>query len=291
MEQTIKKAASLAFNVKEEDVNVLYRLKGGMSNYTYVIDIQGESYTFRIPGKNAEKFVDRQVEQENEKRILPLGLNNETVYFDVVHGYRSARFLPGKILSENQPLDYLAPVAEALKKIHQSNIRAVNDYAPYTRLATYEGYCTDLGYVHPNHYHTLKAELLKLKETYGDLANVLCHGDAQPSNIVEVNGEIKILDWEFAGNNDPYYDIACYGNIHFEYALALLDEYLGRKASNEEKIRLTYHRFFQCMQWHNVAEYKHRIGLSEALHIPFDKIALGYLEKAENFLNSIRSLQ
>ena len=111
---------------------------------------------------------------------------------------------------------------------------------------------------------------------------VLCHGDAQPSNFVIIEQGAMVVDFEFTGNNDPYYDIACFGNIDpFGDAIALLDVYIGHKAKPEESRKMIFYRLFQTLQWHQVATYKHTIGLSEKLHIPFDVVAVKYLEKAE----------
>jgi len=38
--------------------------------------------------------------------------------------------------------------------------------------------------------------------------NVLCHNDLNPQNIFFSN-EVKLIDWEYAGVNDRYFDLAC----------------------------------------------------------------------------------
>ena len=85
------------FKVKKEDIIVEKRLMGGMSNFTYIIEIGSKRYTFRIPGKNADKFVDRTVEKHNIDLVEDLGLNNKTVYFDIETGYKIAEYIEGKV--------------------------------------------------------------------------------------------------------------------------------------------------------------------------------------------------
>lgn len=41
-----------------------------------------------------------------------------------------------------------------------------------------------------------------------DRAEVLSHNDVNPSNLVYDGHRILLLDWEVAGRNDPYYDLA-----------------------------------------------------------------------------------
>ena len=139
MESIIKSVTAKALGVDESNVIIDHRLMGGMSNFTYVVEVEGAKYTFRIPGKNAEVFVDRQEEKENIAIIDALGINNETIYVDVEKGYKIAKFVEGTPLSEAEDTQpYLDEVAVVLHKLHDSGLKAVNDYRPYDRLDAYE---------------------------------------------------------------------------------------------------------------------------------------------------------
>jgi len=117
---------------------------------------------------------------------------------------------------------------------------------------------------------------------------VLSHGDSQISNFVDTVDGLRLMDWEFTGNNDPYYDIACFGNNDFNHALALLPVYLKKTPTLQDYNRLYFFRAFQTLQWHNVALYKEFIGLSVDLGVDFMFVAGLYLDKAEKFLNEIK---
>ncbi len=288
-EQIIKEVCIEVFNVKEEEISVEQRLMGGMSNYTYVIKVKSKFYTFRIPGKNAEKFVDREIEKYHIELIEDLNLNNNTIYLDIDSGYKIAEYIEGQPLHELNPLDYLKEAANVLHKIHQSNLNSKYDYNPLKRLKEYEDYTLEYNHVHSDRYNELKQRFLSYKDKYMDNSKlVLTHGDTQISNFVVTDSELKLMDWEFTGNNDPFYDIACFGNNNFEHALALLPIYLGKEPSIEEFNCLYFFRTFQTLQWHNVALYKEFIGLSVDLGVDFMFVANLYLDKAERFLNSIK---
>ena len=83
IETMIQERAAHAFHVKPEDVKIMNRMLGGMSHLTYHIEIKGIDYTFRVIGKEGNRFVDRTIEKRNLEIIKPLKINNETVYFDV----------------------------------------------------------------------------------------------------------------------------------------------------------------------------------------------------------------
>lgn len=265
-----------------ESVEMDSRLMGGMSNRTYIITKDGKKYTFRIPGKNAEVFVDRVDEKQNLELVDKLGIANRTVTLNTVNGYKLAEFVEGTPLHELEDL-HLKEVADVLKQLHNADMRFEKDYEPFKRLSYYES-------LH-NHgssaYEETKAEFMRYQDYLDSLPKVMAHGDSQKSNFV-IGDQTYLLDWEFAGNNDPYYDIACFGNVSFDDAVALLEVYLEHEPTDEELNRLTLWRTFQALQWHNVAFYKEEIGLSEELGIPFGAVAHKYLELAKHLLTTLK---
>jgi len=288
-EQIIIEVTTQVLNVNKDQVEVVERLMGGMSNYTYIIKVDEKLYTFRIPGKNAEKFVDRTIEKANIENTESLGLNNHTVFLDIASGYKIAEYIEGTPLGELNPIEHLEEAAQVLHKIHESGMKAVNDYGHLERLSLYESYMDEYNFSHSERYLELKQRWMEFKNTYMDESRfTLSHGDSQISNFVVTNSNLRLMDWEFTGNNDPFYDIACFGNNDFNHALELLPVYLGKEPSVEEYNRLYFFRAFQCLQWHNVALYKEFIGLSVDLGVDFMFIAGLYLDKTEKFLNSIK---
>lgn len=288
MEKKIEKIIKHAFGT--EDFDVLSRLMGGRSNYTYVVVVEGEKYTVRIPGKNGNLFVNREYERDNLNYVNRLHINNETVFLDVETGVKVSRFIEGEQLFGKNYDVYFDKVVEVLKKVHQSE-KFRNDYKPMDRLAVYESFCSDLGYEHNDEYYDLKDEFYDYLEFLNNDEIVAAHNDAQPSNfIVGDDGIVYLTDWEFAGNNYVSYDIACFSDKEIEVSFQLLNHYLGREATNEEKKRVCLWRVFQTLQWCNVAMYKELIGLSEELQVDFKQISHDYLKFAKVLLEIAEGL-
>ncbi|MDR1782193.1 MAG: phosphotransferase family protein [Bacilli bacterium] len=268
-----------------KDADIVTRLMGGMSNYTYVIEIEGKKYTFRVPGKGAEHFTNRVQEVEIMDSIAKYNFLPQPIINDVATGYKVAPYVEGKILSdiENKPLD---AIAATLKKVHSID-KFAYDYEPLKRLESYEKLSNELDPV----YLALKDKWLEIYNT--KLINVplcACHGDAQVSNFVLDKERVYLMDWEFSANNDPIYDIACFGNANFNDALELIEVYFDNPGKDEYQ-RLYAWRMFQCLQWHCVAKYKHEVGLSEELAVDFDYVAKQYLVKAKGFFQDYLNLE
>ena len=272
-----------------QDAVIVKRLEGGMSNYTYVVETRGKRYTYRVPGKYAEKFVDRVEEWDNIQEVNKLSLNNATSYVEVISGEKLAEYVEGTILSETDVVSYNEMSVTALKTIHNSNLR-FTDYNAFGRLADYERYCREMGFTHPKQYIELRGKLDQMRQAHAEVPMVPCHCDYQPTNLVVSGDKLYVLDWEFAGMNDPFYDIACYGNAGFDKALSLLEAYVGHKPTSQELRRLYYHRAFQCLQWYNVAIFKDRVGLSRDLNMDFNHVAAFFFGMAKDLADQYDTL-
>lgn len=283
-ERIIKEHAAKAFAVKPEEVTIIHRFLGGMSHLTYHIKVKDQDYTFRVIGADGNLFVDRVMEYENMKRIENLKINNETVYFDIESGDKAAKYVEGTVLTDVDYETHLPDIVALLKKLHTSGIKPASDYNHVHRLALYETFTNE----NNPKYDDLKAKWIEMFKTREDKPRVFCHGDAQRSNIVIGNKQLYLLDWEYAGLNEIYYDIASFGNVHFSDALTLLDAYLDRKATKEEQDAVRFYRMFQALQWHQVATRKDMIGLSKVVHFDFNMLAEKYLNLAETLYHDIK---
>lgn len=280
IEDRILKVVLENFKVKNDEVKIDHRLKGGMSNYTYLVYVKNEPFVVRIIGDKGEVLVNPKHEKDHLMLVKDLTITSETVFLDEKSGAKISKYIEGEVLSSDITETDYENVASTLKKVHESKLVG-HDYELKDRLRRYEKLLVNRV---SQRYYTLKLTWLKLyDEIYEKEDKVFCHGDAQRSNLIRTNDGIQLLDFEFSGMNDPYYDIASFGNISFNDSLKLLDYYLGRKATKEEQNKLKFYRMFQVLQWHIVATYKHEVGLSEKLQLDFSMIAEKYLGLAEQF--------
>jgi len=281
----IQKQASIAFQVPEHEIIVKERFLGGMSNITYHITVKGMDYTYRIIGREGKQFVNFETEKKNLEIIKPLHISNETVYLNTMNGEKASTYIEGTILSSVDYHPYLKDVSNTLKKLHHSGLVPASDYGLIERLDLYESYT----HMRTPMYQDLKERWIELyQEEHQHEPKVFCHNDAQRSNFLIGKDKLYLLDWEFAGTNEFYYDIASFGNIRFEDALELLDVYLERPATLKEINSVKFYRMFQALQWHQVALRKEMIGLSEELKINFKLFAGKYLDLANRLYHEIK---
>ncbi len=262
---------------------IISRFMGGMSNFTYKVKDDKENlYVYRFPGRKNYNFVNYDEEKIHLKEIEKLNISNEVVFLEPSEGLKISKYVEGENIGDDVDLELVSSI---LKKLHNSDVK-FKDYDHLGRLKKYETLHTN----DMEEYFKLKEEFLKIYDTYlKKHIKYPAHNDSQVANFIQTpSGDIKLLDWEYAGVNDYIYDIACFGNADFNMAKKLLSVYED-DVNDEKLIRLYGWRMFQCLQWFNVASFKEDIGLSKDLGVDFKMVSKKYISLANEFLNNIKT--
>ena len=128
----------------------------------------------------------------------------------------AARWLPGETLSYVAASDRTvqANIMHALRRLHASGDAPANVPTPqyagaaWERLAAMERKCPS----HPLSFVALCRSLAEVERALfaEHWPQTVCHRDTQPANIFSSEDQIVLIDWEYAGWDDPYRDVARY---------------------------------------------------------------------------------
>ena len=263
-----------------KDAVILEPLKGGMMNKSYIIGNNGKKYVLFVPTSQANEMVNRYLERETQAIASRLKITSKNVFFDPETGVKIHEFIEGYSLNHVDNIE-IHQVAGLLKFFHNSPTLSTTDYHPFHRLANYEKEARKYLRKIPSEYETLRKVLDNNQEFLEKQEKCLCHNDAQKSNIVKEvgTGKYYLIDFEFAANNDPIYDVAAYGNNDVKEGRALLDAYYEEPSLDEIK-RYYLWRIFLSLQWYNVAIIKHYRGEGEKHGFDFLEVAKGFLANA-----------
>lgn len=278
-EEILQKVGKLYSPSKMEYIR---RIKGGMSNENHLLFVDGLKMTYRYPGDEEENFVSYSDEVVNSQ------LRKEFDYIPPLHvinqsGEKLSTYIEGEVLSTT---DNLIQIGEILKHFHVHAKRAKTDYNPFLRLQKYE-MMTHYFFYRDVEYMLLREYLWGKKPILESIPKVHCHNDFHFNNIIKsFDGDIFILDWEFAGNNDPMYDIACvYMESDFESAMKVYSGYV--KSPLEEEIeRIQDWAIFQYIQWANVALYKSLHKKYDTFEYDFYQLAIDFIKQATKIYQS-----
>ena len=210
-----------------------FPLGGGITNLNYKVEVAGESFVLRITGAKTELLgIDRENEHVANLQAGKLGIAPEVVYFIQPEGYLVTRFLDSRPLLPEEitkPAN-IKQVAYVLKRIHSMPpvpgkfdvFRVVDEYIKTVK--EYQvAFPDDFEWIMQQ---TSKAEKSLQVHPYQPCP---CHNDLLNANFL-FDGNIRILDWEYAGMGDVFFDLANF-SVHHQLTddqdRWLLDCYLG----------------------------------------------------------------
>ena len=199
-----------------QDIEVS-ELEGGITNFNYRVDVDGKSFHLRIPGENTEMLgINREHEYKANLVAGELGIAPEVVYFIEPEGCLVTRFIDGRPIPPEeirQPANTLR-VAEKLHNIHAlptipgafSPFQVVRDYADIARRYKIP---------FPENFDWLISQINHAETILNSrhLFQKPCHNDLLNGNFLLAD-QLYILDWEYAGMGDIFFDLANFSNNH-----------------------------------------------------------------------------
>ena len=257
-------------------------LGGGITNHNYKVDAAGGPYVLRIAGRDTDALgIDRSVEHEAALAAAAVGVGPEVVTFVEPEGYLVTRFIEGSIvpLEDMREPEWIKRVAQALRAIHRgptlparfNSFRVVEDYRT-TAFAH--------GAEVPPSYAWARQVARRVERARGAFAERPCHNDLLNANFIDDGRRLRIVDWEYAGMGDVFFDLANFSINHEldrEGREALLDAYFGElRDSNARALELMlFMSDFREAMWGVIQ------GAMSELEFDFADYAMRHFERLE----------
>ncbi|MBI3741758.1 MAG: phosphotransferase family protein [Chloroflexi bacterium] len=208
-------------------------LGGGITNQNFRVDIGGESFVLRIGGADTELLgINRQHEYAANVAAATIGIAPEVIYFMEPEGYLVTRFLNARPIPRDeisQP-ENIRRVAHVLKQIHALPV-IPGAFSPFRTIEDYAATARRYSVAFPANFDWLMSRLREIEAVFARESFVPrpCHNDLLNENFLD-DGNIRIIDWEYAGMGDPAFDLANFAVHHGldeEQDKFLLVEYFG----------------------------------------------------------------
>jgi len=190
-------------------------LGGGITNRNYRVDVDGESFVLRIGGaKTALLGIDRAIERAAGQRAFEVGVGPEVVSFDAERGWLVCRFVDGRPISQEEMRDpaVLARVAGALRGFH-SAAPIPGRFDAWAVAEDYRRKAIAAGVDVPAEFAAAWDTAERIRDARGGQTPVPCHNDLLNANFLD-DGSIRIVDWEYAGMGDRFFDLANFSVNH-----------------------------------------------------------------------------
>jgi len=263
-------------------------LSGGITNHNFKVEVRGETFVLRMGGADTGLLgIDRQVEYQANLRAAEVGLGPEVEGFFAQEGWLVTRFIDGRPIPpfEMRRSESIRRVAAAIRKFH--------DAAPipgrFDAHAVVEDYRREAdahGVAIPDGYAAAHAMSERIRNARGPQPLVPCHNDLLNANFLD-DGNIRIVDWEYAGMGDRFFDLANL-SVNHEFGpaedLDLLTDYFGEAtaAGVDSLLMMKFMSDFREAMWGVLQS-----SISE-LELDFDGYAARHFDRLAAHARAVR---
>lgn len=264
----IMRNIKLIFRCDEEDIINFRNVSKGLTNKSFVFEINGIEYIYRHPGDGTESIVNR----KNEKKSLVLakqfGIDPTYIYLDVNEGWKISQFIADFREPDYNSFNDSKLIIKTLRKLHNLPITVDYGLDPIKDSIEIEKL---LKQKDPNcfkPYQQLKENILKLYSlTENDgIEKCFCHGDTyQPNWMILPDNSVILIDWEYSGVSDPGIDIGYYivdGQYDFQQAEQFIKEYLQQDYNPTTRLHYLCYISIIAYYWFVWALYRESCGAS-----------------------------
>ena len=226
-------------------------LEGGITNRNFRARLGGTEYVIRVPGKDTSLLgIDREAEREANERAAEAGIAPRVAAMLTDPPCLVTEFVTG---SEMAPEDLREPgvlgrVAGALRRFH-SAAAIPSEFDSFAIVEDYAAKAAARGVTAPAAFEEAREQSHRIRVALSGAEHepVPCHNDLLAANFIRGDGElIWIVDWEYAGMGDRYFDL---GNFSVNNELdepamtALLRSYFGEEPGERMLATLYLFRF------------------------------------------------
>jgi thiamine kinase-like enzyme len=196
-------------------------LPGGLTNRNYKVTTPAGRYVVRVASPGSELLaIDRDNEHHNSVAAAETGVGAPVIDYLPREGVLVLGFIEGATFSAERLRagSDLARVAAACRRLHGGR-RFARDFNMFTIQRGYLDIVTERGFRLPRRYTEFAPQVAAMAAAMAARPEpaVPCNNDLLAENFIDDGRDIRIIDYEYSGNNDPCFEL---GNLWSESALS-----------------------------------------------------------------------
>jgi thiamine kinase-like enzyme len=189
-------------------------LEGGITNRNFVVTRDGERFVLRVPGRDTELLgIDRANEARAATLAAEAGVGPPVIAFLPESGCFVARFVDGTHIpmADLRRDDVLGSVVRSLRRFHACP-PVPSSFNVFRVVETYAATAAERGVRPPTAYADAHALAGRIEAAFAENPSPLttCHNDLLNANFLRDGQHTWIVDYEYAGMGDPFFDL---GNL------------------------------------------------------------------------------
>jgi len=210
------------WDVPFSEPRLLRELPGGRTNRTYLLEADDQRWVLRISAPDFARLgIDRHREAAILENVVAAGIAPEMAYCSVEKGILISEYIDGhkwppEALAGTENLERLLTLIERVHAL-KPDVPAIDYYA---HAEFYWHRLTDAGIDIPDDVSRQRAQITARRDVHPDRKqdDRLCHHDLTRENLIDRDGRLYLLDWEYAAPGSPAFD---YAAMALEWGLPL----------------------------------------------------------------------
>lgn len=261
---------SEALGVGSDEIESIRVLKKGMTNRSFRFTCRGRNYIMRVPGEGTDQLINRQEESQVYQALEGQGICEPVFYIDPATGHKISEYFSDSRTADPSDWQDVEACMQFLRTFHDQELTVSHEFNLFQQLEFYESLWSSRHSLYKDYTQT-KEQILSLRpfiESHID-RKVLSHIDAIPDNflmIKEADGceRLYLIDWEYAGMQDPHVDIAMFAIYSFydkQSIDRLIDCYFEQSCPKYTRLKIYAYVAVCGLLWSNWCEYKYGLGV------------------------------
>lgn len=253
--------------VQPSEIVEITVLKKGMTNRSFLFCCRDQKYIMRIPGEGTGELINRAQEAQVYQAIADLRICDDIAYINPENGYKITKYLEDARVCDLEDAQDLQKCMTRLRQFHEMGLQVDHTFDIFERMDFYESLWGEIPSAYGDYWQTKQnvRSLIPYIEAH-KTASVLTHIDAVPDNFLFTNGDqdIRLIDWEYAGMQDPHVDIAMfciYALYNRRQVDSLIDLYFTEGCTEANRIKIYCYIAACGLLWSNWCEYKRNLGV------------------------------
>ena len=284
--------AANVLGVKEDEITNITVLKKGMTNRSFLFHCKEKKYIMRIPGEGADKLINRREEAAVYDVIRGREICDQIIYLNPENGYKITEYIENaQVCDASSTLD-VEKCMDKLRTFHDLKLEVSHEFNLFEQIDFYESLWNNNKSIYRD-YKKTKEKIFSLRNYIEEqkIEKILTHIDANPDNFLfyydsDGKEKVRLIDWEYAGMQDPHVDIAMFA-IYSLYDKEQLDEliriYFKGDCSKPVKIKIYCYVAVCGLLWSNWCEYKRSLG------VEFGEYSLRQYRYAKDFYKIVQT--
>ncbi len=241
-----------------DDSDIEVTRLGGVTNMVFRADHAGEQYVLRVPGKGTGGRINRRNEAQAAREAAKAGVSPDVLFFDLDTGVMVTRLVDDAITMSPVRFKEIegapARAALAFRKLHRSDAKFPFRFELFSMIDGYLDILAAKKGKLPPGYHDVLRRAKKVRPALAahPLPLVACHCDPLCENFLDTGERMWIVDWEYAGMNDPMWDL---GDLSVEAEFSkeqdedMIAAYFGGEPSPSERGRIVIYKAMSDLLW------------------------------------------